>query len=99
MIAISPGVPGRLALMDRYRLHDEDRKHMMERPRVWVEEVPEDDVPEDVARDEDTDDAVGDPDASPAPPPAACDTITSDASAPDRRPDNACIMHAPRPDR
>jgi hypothetical protein len=41
-IAISPGVAGRLALMDRYRLHDEDRKHMMERPHVWVEEAPED---------------------------------------------------------
>ncbi|MFO0735008.1 MAG: hypothetical protein U0270_03980 [Labilithrix sp.] len=42
VIAISPGVPGRLALMDRYRLHDEDRKHMMERPHVWVEESPDD---------------------------------------------------------
>jgi hypothetical protein len=45
-IAISPGVAGRLALMDRYRLHDEDRKHMMERPHVWVEEAPEDEEPE-----------------------------------------------------
>ena len=42
-IAISPGVEGRLAMMDRYRLHDEERRLMMERPRVWVEGVPDDD--------------------------------------------------------
>jgi hypothetical protein len=40
-IAISPGVEGRLALMDRYRLHDEERRMMMQRPHVWVEEAPE----------------------------------------------------------
>lgn len=40
-IAISPGVPARLALMDRYRLHDEQRRLMMERPHVWAEDVPE----------------------------------------------------------
>ena len=40
-IAISPGVAGRLALMDRYRLHDEQRRLMMERPHVWAEDVPE----------------------------------------------------------
>jgi hypothetical protein len=38
-IAVRPGVAERLALMDRFRLHDELRQHMMERPRVWVEEV------------------------------------------------------------
>lgn len=43
VIAISPNVAGRLALMDRYRLHDEQRKLMMERPHVWVEEAAEDD--------------------------------------------------------
>jgi len=41
VIAISPGYVERIALMDRYRLHDEDRRRMMERPRVWVEEVEE----------------------------------------------------------
>lgn len=41
VIPISPGYAARIALMDRYRLHDEDRKHMMQRPRVWVEEVPD----------------------------------------------------------
>jgi len=45
VIAIQPGYQERIALMDRYRLHDEDRKHMMRRPHVWVEEVPEDEVP------------------------------------------------------
>lgn len=35
------GLAGRLALMDRYRLHDEDRHRMMERPRIWVEELPD----------------------------------------------------------
>lgn len=43
------GLAGRLALMDRYRLHDEDRKHMMQRPRVWVEEVPDEEVEESAA--------------------------------------------------
>ena len=43
-IAISPGFEGRLAVMDRYRLHDEQRRMMMERPRVWVEDVPEEDA-------------------------------------------------------
>lgn len=41
-IAISPGFEGRLAMMDRYRLHDEDRRRMMVRPHVWVEGVPDD---------------------------------------------------------
>lgn len=57
-IHVRPGYEGRIALMDRYRLHDEDRKNMMRRPRVWVEEVPDDEaeVPDDeaVAADEPT---------------------------------------------
>jgi hypothetical protein len=53
-IAISPGVAERLALMDRYRLHDEERKHMMRRPQVWVEEVEE----ADADADADTSDAA-----------------------------------------
>lgn len=40
-IAVSPGVEARLMMMDRYRLHDEDRRRMMVRPHVWVEGVPE----------------------------------------------------------
>jgi hypothetical protein len=40
-VEIRPGVPGRIALMDAYRLGDDIRKQMMARPRVWVEEVPE----------------------------------------------------------
>ena len=30
--------------MDRYRLHDEERRRMMERPHVWVEGVPEEEA-------------------------------------------------------
>ncbi|MBX3232086.1 MAG: hypothetical protein KIT84_19775 [Labilithrix sp.] len=48
IIHVSPGVAGRLALMDRYRLHDEERKLMMQRPRVWVEEVEEEEEEEPV---------------------------------------------------
>ena len=45
MIHVEPcGLAMRLALMDRYRLHDEDRKRMMVRPRVWVEEIPEEEI-------------------------------------------------------
>lgn len=43
-IEISPGAAARIAQMDRFRLHDEDRKHMMQRPRVWVEEVPDEET-------------------------------------------------------
>lgn len=45
VIEIKPGYVERIALMDRYRLHDETRKHMMQRPRVWVEEVSPDELP------------------------------------------------------
>jgi hypothetical protein len=40
LIEVSPGVAGRLAVMDAYRQHDETRKHMMWRPEVTVEELP-----------------------------------------------------------
>lgn len=50
-IPISPGWAARIAVMDRFRLHDEERKHMMKRPRVWVEEVPDDAWPDDGADD------------------------------------------------
>ncbi|AKU93587.1 hypothetical protein AKJ09_00251 [Labilithrix luteola] len=43
-IEISPGAAARIAQMDRFRLHDEDRKHMMQRPRVWVEEIPDEEA-------------------------------------------------------
>ena len=46
VIEIKPGYVERIALMDRYRLHDETRKHMMARPRVWVEELSDDELPE-----------------------------------------------------
>lgn len=46
MIPISTGYAERIALMDRYGLHDEDRKRMMKRPRVWVEEVPDEPAPD-----------------------------------------------------
>lgn len=46
LIEVSPGVAGRLAVMDAYRLHDEDRKHMMWRPRVTVEELPAEEAAE-----------------------------------------------------
>lgn len=43
-VAIAPGFEARVALMDRYRLHDEDRRRMMIRPHVWVEDAPETDA-------------------------------------------------------
>lgn len=43
-IEISPGAAARIAQMDRFRLHDEMRQHMMQRPRVWVEEIPDDEA-------------------------------------------------------
>lgn len=45
VIQVRPGVAERIALMDRYRLHDEERKLMMARPHVWVEEASEDEEP------------------------------------------------------
>lgn len=54
-IAISPGFEGRLAMMDRYRLHDEQRRLTMERPHVWVEGVPD---------EEEADGGTDDPDGS-----------------------------------
>jgi len=45
VVEVKPGYAERIALMDEYRLHDELRKHMMARPRVWVEEVSEDELP------------------------------------------------------
>lgn len=45
VIDVKPGYVERIALMERYRLHDEMRQHMMKRPRVWVEEVPDDELP------------------------------------------------------
>ena len=39
-VVISPGFEARIALMDRYRLHDEERRRMMVRPHVWVEDEP-----------------------------------------------------------
>lgn len=71
-IQVSPGVAARLALMDRYRLHDEDRKRMMQRPRVWVEEVPEEDPA--------SEPAPGEAEAATAAPAPAPDAI-SDADA------------------
>jgi hypothetical protein len=47
IIRVKPGYVERIALMDRYRLHDEERKLMMAKPRVWVEEVSEDEIPTD----------------------------------------------------
>lgn len=43
VVEVKPGYEQRIALMDRYRLHDEMRKQMMQRPRIWVEELPLDD--------------------------------------------------------
>jgi len=70
VIVVKPGVAGRIALMDRYRLHDEERKLMMARPRVWVEEAPE----EEAAADPE-------PDADAAPEAAPPSTETASASA------------------
>jgi hypothetical protein len=53
MIFVEPrGLAERLAIMDRYRLHDEERKRMMARPRVWVEEIPEEEIPAEEAPDD-----------------------------------------------
>lgn len=49
VIQVRPGVAERIALMDRYRLHDEERKLMMARPHVWVEEASEDEAPDDAS--------------------------------------------------
>jgi len=54
VIQVRPGLAERIALMDRYRLHDDERKLMMARPHVWVEE----------ASDEESDDSL---EAQPAP--------------------------------
>ncbi len=45
IVVVERGLAERLALMDRDRLHDEDRKRMMRRPHVWAEEVPDDEAP------------------------------------------------------
>lgn len=52
VIQVRPGAAERIALMDRYRLHDEERKLMMARPHVWVEEASEDDDTSGELRDE-----------------------------------------------
>lgn len=70
VITVAPGYAERIALMDRYRLHDEDRKRMMARPHVWVEELPEDEASPDTDASEGPDD-----DAS-----AGEDAHTSDGS-------------------
>lgn len=44
VIDVKPGFVERIALMDRYRLHDETRKHMMHRPHVTVEELTPEEV-------------------------------------------------------
>lgn len=49
MIEVSPGVAGRLAIMDAYRQNDDMRKHMMWRPEVTVEELPPEEEPADEA--------------------------------------------------
>lgn len=46
VIRIEPGYADRIALMDRYRIHDETRQHLMAKPRVWVEEVSEGEIPD-----------------------------------------------------
>jgi hypothetical protein len=62
------GLAERIALMDRYRLHDEDRRRMMVRPRVWVEELPDDEEAKaDAAPAEEDDDARAAPPAQPPP--------------------------------
>lgn len=43
-VEVKPGYVERIALMDRYRLHDEMRKHMMHRPHVTVEELSPEEV-------------------------------------------------------
>jgi hypothetical protein len=50
-IVIQPGAAERIALMDRYRLNDDIRKRQMVRPHTWVEEVPDDELPEPPAAD------------------------------------------------
>jgi hypothetical protein len=44
IVEVKPGYVERIALMDRYRLHDEMRHHMMHRPHVTVEELTDDEV-------------------------------------------------------
>lgn len=44
VVEVKPGYVERIALMDRYRLHDEMRHHMMHRPHVTVEELTPDEV-------------------------------------------------------
>jgi hypothetical protein len=39
VVEVKPGYVERIALMDRFRLHDEMRHHMMHRPHVTVEEL------------------------------------------------------------
>jgi hypothetical protein len=46
VVVVQPGYVERIALMDKYRVNDEDRKHMMARPHVWVEEASDDDAPD-----------------------------------------------------
>ncbi len=42
VVVIQPGWEYRLALMDAYRFDDGMRKHMMRRPSVTVEQIPDD---------------------------------------------------------
>lgn len=44
VVEVKPGYVERIALMDRFRLHDEMRKHMMHRPHVTVEELTPEEV-------------------------------------------------------
>lgn len=64
VIVVRPGLADRIALMDRYRLHDEERKLMMARPRVWVEELGDEEASEDAARAPAAETATVDPAAS-----------------------------------
>lgn len=80
MIEVSPGVAGRLALMDAYRQHDEDRKHMMRRPRVTVEEL----TPEEVAEEEAASEAAPAKDAAEEPEPDAAAGVSATTPRPGR---------------
>lgn len=51
-IRVSPGVAARIALLDRYSLHDGMRRQMTKRPHVWVEEVAEEEDDEDASADD-----------------------------------------------
>ena len=44
IVDVKPGYVERIALMDRYRLNDEMRHHMMHRPHVTVEELSPEEV-------------------------------------------------------